>query len=289
MATSQYFPKYEKNNVEQDLMEDNIVECIQLMGHDLYYIPRESYSADDDKIFGENAQSKFTKAYFMEMYPANVEGYEGDGDFFSKFGLEVRDNSTFVVARRTFEKYVPDTLRTRPREGDLIWAPTLQKLFEVTFIEEELMFFSLGKDNPYVYELRCEVFRYSNEDFNTGIPEIDELQYTNAYTVELDLNSGSGNFNIGEIVYQGANLNSATASAMVKNWKPSEMILEVINIKGEFSNTSNIIGLNSGVEYSLSIVDELSMPDQYENSDNRDFEDKVEDFIVIQENPFGKP
>ena len=106
MAVNRYFnnfPSQNRLNNEHRLMEDVIVESIQIMGHDVYYIPRDSYD-DGDQIFGEYSKSRFTKAYSMESYIANVEGFEGDGDFFSKFGLEIRDTSNFVVSRRAFTK-----------------------------------------------------------------------------------------------------------------------------------------------------------------------------------------
>lgn len=290
MATSQYFQNYgEAENNEQRLIEDLLVECIQIMGKDLYYIPRENHSASPDQIFGEMAQSKFTKAIGMEMYPNGVDGYDGDQDFFSKFGLEIRDDSSFTVAARTFRRYTDERIRQRPQEGDLIWAPALKKLFEIKFVEEELLFFALGKTDPYLYELRCEVFRYSNENFETGIKDIDDIQKHSSYAVQLILASGSGNFFIDETVYQGANLAFATASAQVKNWIPETNILEVINVKGDFANTSNVIGVTSGTQYMVEVDDELIMPSEYEDTDNKELEVQVEDFIVIQENPFGKP
>lgn len=290
MATSQYFSNYSLTDTEEiRLIEDNLVECIQIMGKDVYYLPRENYSDTPDNILGETAQSKFTKAIGMEMYPANVEGYEGDGEFFSKFGLEIRESGSFVVAARTFRKYVDGRLRTRPQEGDLIFAPSLKKFFEIKFVEEELLFFTLGKPDPYAYELRCEVFRYSNENFITGNPTIDAIQTDHSYAVQITLESGSGNYFLGESVYQGANLASANAVAMVKNWIPETRILEVVNIKGEFSNTSNIIGVSSGTQYMVEESDTLVMPIKYDDSDNKELETTANDFIVMTENPFGKP
>lgn len=149
--TSHYFNNYSANETnEMRLMEDVIVESIQIMGHDVFYLPREAWS-EDDNILGENVTNRFKRAYTIEAYLANVEGYEGDGDFFSKFGLEIRDTSNFILSRRSFEKYIPSSIAIRPREGDLIYVPVMQKIFEIKFVEEELMFFSLGKRNPYIY------------------------------------------------------------------------------------------------------------------------------------------
>jgi hypothetical protein len=271
------------------LLEDLIVESIQIMGHDVKYMPREVYDATDD-VLGESVNSKFTRAYGMEMYLANVEGYEGDGDFFSKFGLEIRDTSNFVVSRRSFEKYVPTTIARRPREGDLIFVPLLNKIFEIKFVEEELMFFSLGKRQPYMYELRCEVFRFSNEDFETGDSEVDDLEHSAAYTIELNLSTGSGNYYQDEIVYQGANLTYATAKAEVKHWIPETNKLEVINVKGAFTNSANVIGNTSNTRYTLASFDDLADLVDYDDSDNRIIQTEANTFIDLSEiNPFGVP
>ena len=133
MATNRYFNHFPGQNRlgnEHHLMEDVIVESIEIMGHGVYYIPRESFD-QGDMIFGEYSKSFFKKAYMIEAYLANVEGFEGDGDFFSKFGLEIRDTSNFVISRRSFKRIIPSTLRTRPREGDLVYIPVLHKMFEV--------------------------------------------------------------------------------------------------------------------------------------------------------------
>ena len=270
-------------------MEDVIVESIKIMGHDVKYLPREAYDSTDD-VIGESPQAKFSRAYTVEMYLANVEGYEGDGDFFSKFGLEIRDTSNFIISRKTFERYIPSKVAKRPREGDLIFVPLLGKLFEIKFVEEELMFFSLGKRKPFIYELRCEVFRYSQEDFETGDEEIDDIEHLVAYTIELNLGVGSGNYHINEILYQGANLSSSTVSAEVKDWDWANNKLQVINIKGSFTNGSNVIGSTSNTRYTLTSYDDLADLINADDSDNRVIQSEANNFIDLTEiNPFGMP
>jgi hypothetical protein len=270
-------------------MEDVIVESIKIMGHDVKYLPREAYDSTDD-IIGESPQAKFTRAYTVEMYLANVEGYEGDGDFFSKFGLEIRDTSNFVISRKTFERYIPSKVAKRPREGDLIFVPLLGKVFEIKFVEEELMFFALGKRSPFIYELRCEVFRYSQEDFETGDKEIDDLEHGAAYTIELNVGAGSGNYQINEILYQGSNLNSSTVSAEVKYWDNANNKLQVINIKGVFTNGLNVIGNTSNTRYVLTNYDDLADLIDWDDSDNRIIQTEANNFIDLTEiNPFGAP
>lgn len=290
MATSVYFNNFSPSVINENmLLEDLIVESIQIMGHDIKYLPREVYDQADD-VLGESVNSKFTRAYGIEMYLANVEGYEGDGDFFSKFGLEIRDTSNFVVSRRSFEKYVPSNIASRPREGDLIYVPLLAKIFEIKFVEEELLFFSLGKRQPYIYELRCEVFRFSNEDFETGNEEIDDIEHASAYTVSLTLGNGTGNYYQDEVVYQGANLEYATAVAESKHWIPETKVLEVINIKGNFVANSTVIGTQSNTRYNLASSDTLADLVDYDDSDNRIIQTEADTFIDLSEiNPFGVP
>ncbi len=290
MATSVYFNNFSPAVLnEQRLFEDVLVESIKIMGHDVQYMPREAYDSTDE-IIGESPEAKFTRAYTMEMYLANVEGYEGDGDFFSKFGLEIRDTSNFVVSRRTFDKYMPNTIASRPREGDLIFVPLLGKIFEIKFVEEELLFFSLGRRRPYIYELRCEVFRFSQEDINTGVEEIDDLDKLISYTIHLNMSTSSNNYHIGETVYQGANLASAAITAKVAGWDPMTKVLEVYNIKGAFTSNVVVFGESSGTGKNLISFDELKDHVQYDEFDNRKIQTEADTFIDLSEiNPFGMP
>jgi len=144
-----------------------------MYGHDLYYLPRTRIN--DDLILGEDSYSEFNSQYFVEMYIKNVEGFAGQGDFLSKFNLEIRDQVTFTVARRTFNNEVGAyTTFTRPREGDLVYFPLNNKLFEIKFVEHEAIFYQLG--SLQTFDITCELFEYSNEIFNTGISLIDDKQ-----------------------------------------------------------------------------------------------------------------
>jgi hypothetical protein len=260
-----------------------------MYGHNVYYMPRETYDQLDD-IYGEDAASKFSRAYVVEMYLANVEGYEGDGDFFSKFGLEIRDTSNFVVSRRSFQRYIPSTIATRPREGDLVFVPVLNKVFEIKFIEEELMFFSVGKKEPYMFELRCEAFRYSNENINTGVDVVDVIENLTSYTQEIVLGSGSGNFIIGETVYQGANLASSTASAKIVDWNPEAKKILVINIRGVFSGNTAVTGETSQVTYGAIDTDTIGDYSEVDQYDNKSLQNEANTTIIlIEKNPLGLP
>jgi hypothetical protein len=231
-------------------------------------------------------------ADFLQCQPANEgrPGNEGDGDFFSKFGLEIRDTSNFIVSRRSFERYVPSTLAARPREGDLIFIPVLNKVFEIKFVEEELMFFSLGKRNPYIYELRCEAFRYSNENISTGVEDVDILEDLTSYSQELTLGTGTGNYIIGETVYQGSNLSSSTASAKVIDWNPVDKKLLVINIKGIFSDNVSVSGQTSNVSYGANSTETLGDFSENDQFDNKNLQVDANTVLVFNEtNYLGAP
>ena len=272
-------------------MEDIIVESIQMMGHNIYYVPRESFD-EGDMVFGEYSKSAFNKAYLIEAYLSNVTGHEGQGDFFSKFGLEIRDTDTFVLSRRSFLNILPGSIRMRPREGDLLYVPVLHKMYEIKFVEQELMFHSLGKRLPFVYELRCEAFRSSQEPINTGIEEIDQVGIDNNYTISLKLTPGiiADDYYVGEQVYQSPDgtLANSTASGTVTQWMASNDTIWLYNIVGEFQNNANIIGNTSRANYSILLVDEYDQS-TYNLTDNQNVYNDAGIILDLSENnPFGK-
>jgi hypothetical protein len=158
--------------MEQSLIEDLIIESIRIHGHDVWYVNR-SITAKDE-LLNEDDLSIFDQAYMIEMYIKNVEGFEGEGDFLSKFGLQIRDSITFTVAMRIFNQEVGlHTEDVRPFEGDLIYFPLNNKVFKIMHVEHEAIFYQMGQ--LQTYDLRCELFEYSNERFDTGIPEVDDV------------------------------------------------------------------------------------------------------------------
>lgn len=169
MTTNQYFNN-ESYVPTQNLIEDLTVEVIKIHGQDMHYIPREIIR--EDYLYEEAELSKFEDEYLIEMYIQTVDGWEGQGDLLTKFGLTINDQATFLVAKRRFEEEVPSI--SRPREGDLIYFPLTKTLLEIKFVEHENPFYQAGK--LYVYSLECELYRYRSEDFNTGIEEIDEIE-----------------------------------------------------------------------------------------------------------------
>ena len=171
MATNLFFNNFGHSG-QQNLLEDLIVESIKMYGHDVIYIPRTLVK--EDYLFGEDVLSKFTNSYEVEMYIKNVEGFEGEGDFLSKFNVEVRDEITFTVSKRRFGEEVDlgqliaqedGDQAVRPHEGDLIYFPLTEGLFEIKFVEDESVFYQMGE--LQMYDLKCELFEYSHEE-NTG-------------------------------------------------------------------------------------------------------------------------
>ena len=184
MATNVFFNNYNNFN-EQQLIDDLVIESISMYGLDLMYLSRSIQQRDD--ILNEDDLSIFSDVYELEMYVKSVDGFEGEGDFLSRFGLQIRDQATFTVANRTFEKYVTrnDTGKIRPLEGDLIYLPLNNKFFEIKFVEHESVFYQSGA--LQVYDLKCELFEYSNERFETGVDSIDNYWESYETTTATDL------------------------------------------------------------------------------------------------------
>lgn len=169
MATNFYFNNF-SNSGEQTLIEDLIIESIRIFGIDAWYMPRKLNSVDD--LLNEDDLSSFDSAYMIEMYVKNVEGFEGDGQFLSKFGLQIRDSMTLSISMRRFSEDVGlYDEQVRPNEGDLIYFPLNGKVFEVMYVDNKPIFYQMGA--LQMYDLRCELFEVSNERFNTGVEEID--------------------------------------------------------------------------------------------------------------------
>lgn len=165
---------FKDNSGEQNLVEDLSVESIKINGRDMIYIPRQLL--DEDKLFGEDNSAKFSKGYEFEMYIQSVNGFEGDGDILSKFGIQINDRMELVVARKRFEQEVTtyEPSITRPREGDIIYFPLSRTLFEINFVEHENPFYQIGK--LYTYLLICETFSYGQEDLETGFSRVDDFE-----------------------------------------------------------------------------------------------------------------
>ena len=194
-------------------MENLVVESIEMYGQDIYYVPRTLVNRDT--VFGEDSDSTFDSARAIRAYVNNVEGWEGQGELLSKFGIRVEDKTTFIFSREKFTEKVDDLetliVEGRPNEGDLIWFPITKHLFEIKFVEVERPFYQLGRN--FVWECQCELFEYSDEELDTGVTEIDAIETTFANAIKLIMDpGGSGDFTVGEEIVGDQFLARATAT-----------------------------------------------------------------------------
>ena len=247
MPTNVYFDTGTKP--EQALYEDLMIEQLRIYGQDVYYIPRKM--AGTDSIWQEDISSSFESSYLIEMYMENIDGYEGEKELMSKFGLDIQDDATFVVARRRWEQFVSVDnniiVSSRPNEGDLIYFPKGNKLFEITFVDHDDPFYQV--QNLPTYKLKCKTFEYASEVIDTGIAEIDAIETDNsldqlAHQLTLETATGTGSL-ILENTVEGA--------------AASYIILET---------------------YDIATIDENSQNDDFELAD-----DNILDFT--ESNPFG--
>jgi len=171
---------------EQNLVQDLINEQIRMYGIEIYYMPRKYLT--NNTVIREVIESKFDGAYPIEAYVSSYDGYGGQGTLLSKFGIQDIDDLTLVISKERFENYITPLLEdlpgveltTRPKEGDLIYFPLGDRVFEIKYVEHESPFYQLQKN--YVYELRCELFRYGDEIIDTSVEEVDDNFVDQAYT-----------------------------------------------------------------------------------------------------------
>ena len=195
MPTSVYFDT--GTTAEQRLYENLIIEQLSVFGQDVYYLPRKL--VNKDTLFGEDASSSFNDAYIIEMYLDGIEGYQGQKDMMTRFGLDFQDECTFVVSRRRFEQLISMDanliVSTRPNEGDLVYFPLGKKLFEIRFVDDDDPFNQLS--NLPIYKLLCRTFEYSHEDMATGLDVIDAIETDQSldaleYQIILEAGTDSG-------------------------------------------------------------------------------------------------
>jgi hypothetical protein len=294
VATNLYFNNFPKTiTSEQLLVEDLVIEAMQMHGMDVFYLPRSSRD-QVDYIFGEDVLKQYTKAYPLEMYLENVTGMDGEQDFISKFGLEIRDEITLLVSRRRFKSTVP---QVRPLEGDLIYVPMVDGFFELVFAEhenEQAMFYTLGRGrggNVYVYALKLKQFVFSNEIVSTGVDVIDNNIRDYYSRHNFILSTVSGKFLNDEIIYQGNSLASANAQALVHDFHPSTDV-DVYRVQGLFKNGQTIRGYTSNASATILVSsDNPTMNAAFEDiQDNARFQAEADSIIDFTEsNPFGDP
>ena len=179
---------------EQRLYENLIIEQLRAFGHEVYYLPRKL--VNEDTLFGEDRLSSFNDAYMIEMYLDNIEGYEGQKEMMTRFGIDMQDEATWVVSKRRFEQLISTDqnliVSTRPNEGDLIYFPTAKKLFEISFVDHDDPFYQIY--NLPTFKMRCRTFEYSQEDMATGVADIDAIETsesTDALQYQMVLEEGT--------------------------------------------------------------------------------------------------
>ena len=307
MPRNVYFSQAVKS--EQNLYEDLIIESLGIYGQDVYYIPRTLVNRDN--ILGEDPASKFDDAYLMEMYIENAEGFEGAGDLYSKFGLEIRDDATFIVSRRRWESRIgvfsSNLVDPRPQEGDLIFLPMTNSFFEISFVEDDSPFYQLS--NLPVYKMQCQLFEYNDEEFDTGVAEIDTKTAQSAYQLSMDINITGGNhYEVGETVRQTISDGVVVFGEVVARTKVSDTSSQIyvanIGVTGSTeyktfieSNSVALVGDNTGYTgYINAIYDSMADTSSGrvfstdEAAQNMDFEIDADGFIDFSEsNPFGDP
>jgi len=302
MATNVYFNP--KVSTEQNLFEDIVIESLKMYGQDVYYIPRSI--VNEDMLMNEDIASQFDDAYLIEMYIENTEGFGGQGDLMAKFGLEIRDEATFIVAKRTWEKTVGRWVNVkeqfRPNEGDLIYLPLSNSMFEVTFVEHEKPFYQLS--NLTTYAITARTFEYSGEAFDTSIQQIDKI---NSYGTQLGMViTQTTKAAVGDRLYQASGDNNSefiSGRVTAINYLPeNEVELYFGDIEASSSNKSFVVNND------MPLVNDINLPtytativNLYEVgeegilntdpfADNNTIEQEGNSFIDFSEvNPFGEP
>ena len=270
---------------EQRLYEDLIIESLQIYGHEVYYLPREIVK--EDRVFREDILSKFDERYLIEMYLLSYDGFQGDGALLTKFGVRVSEEATFIVSRRVWEERISKSQnlvsKERPNEGDVIYFPLTGQLFQIKFVDHQNPFRQLN----YLptYNLICETMELSDERFETGLEEIDEIREKVGYSITFTMNSGGTlDYQVGELVEGSV----SGATGKVVGWNASSKKLEVIDIVGAFKDNETIEGQTTG---SMWIIDTFNSIEN-ENDDfneNQWFEDEGDSIVDWSDtNPFGE-
>jgi hypothetical protein len=288
---------YIRDNVrsEQNLYEDIVIESLKIYGQDVYYLPRDTVY--EDKIFGDEIPARYNSSYKIEMYIDNIEGFDGEGDLFTRFGVEIRDECTFVVSRRRWNQTIGgdnDINSERPREGDLVYLPLSKSMFQITAVEDDQPFFQLS--NLPVFKCRAHLFEYNSEDFDTGIKEIQDIEKNYGYTYLLkilgaDINNRKPIYP-GNIITQ--NQSGVLVTAEVAKYSDSDGTIHAVNLSSsnatykQFQADSSITVDSASNIHTIQTVTELNKLS--EDEQNTDFGSFGDDFLDFSEsNPFGDP
>ena len=291
-------------NSEQRIYEDIIIEGLRIYGHDVYYLPRKIIK--EDGIFNEASLSEFGSSYMIEAYVENVDGFEGEGDLLSKFGLEIRDQATLVISNKRWQQLVgrfQDPVEARPQEGDIIFFPMVNTMFEIKYVEQETPFYQL--QNLPVFKLKIEAFEYGNEAIDTGVDEIDAFESKLGSRIRL-ITGSTSSFAVGDDVTQsqvGLTINGEIAELIGDNDSPAGSIIDVTGISADDGSNSNfkptngsngnLVNVASGAVTPILSIDTfkpIDDSDTYRTDQSEVFEDIGNNFIDFSElNPFGIP
>jgi len=267
-----------------------------MYGQDVYYLPREI--VNKDKLFLDDVPSTFSDAYKIEMYIENTEAFEGEGDLFTKFGIELRDQANFIVSRLRWTQLIGRRLTEknfRPREGDLIYLTLSESAFEIKKVETETPFYQLSQ--LPTFRMQCELFEYSGEDFDTGVETIQDIEQENSFKYFLAMDSTSNGYIVGETITQaqGANANGVNydMTGEVSFFSDSDNVIQVIHngatdgLYHTWSTSHNLIASSSGsIGKPTSVTENLNSVDA--SNQNKTFDDFESDFLDFSEsNPFG--
>ena len=251
MATNLYFSQKVKS--EQNLYEDIVIESLKMYGQDVYYLPRDL--VNEDTILGDDPVSSFNSSHIVEMYIENTEGFEGEGDLFTRFGVEIRDEATFVVSRKRWEdtvkRYDNEITSVRPSEGDLIYLPLSNSLFQITHVEHEMPFYQLS--NLPVYKLRCQLYEYTGEDLDTGVDTIDDIENKYAYKYILSLSNARDSANATATTV-GGKVTSIVLTDSGSNYFTAPTV-SLIDASGVGAQITATIDSNNGKVSALTLVD----------------------------------
>jgi hypothetical protein len=302
MPTNVYFTQGTKN--EQFLVEDLIIESLKIYGQDFFYIPRTLVSKDE--ILGEDRLSKFTSSFPIEMYFENVDSLDGQGAFIQKFGLMMEQSATLVVARRRWEQMVgrfgATIIPTRPCEGDLIYFPLTKGMFEIKFVKHQDPFYQLGK--LYVYKLQVELFQYSSEQIDTGVPSIDAFETLKTFNTNTTRTpygevtgvtvstQGTGYTSAPAVSFTGGSGSGATATAVLGTGTSAGKVIRVNVTNGGVGYTAAPSVVFTGGGFSTTAVATSSISanvDKVESfGDNNKFKTQAADVLFNVSNPFGE-
>lgn len=273
---------------EQLLYEDIVVESLKIYGQDTVYMPRTLVNKDE--VLGDDTVSAFNAAYKLEMYIENTEGFDGEGDLFSKFGVEIRDECTFVVSRRSWNRLVKskynDVEYYRPREGDLVYLGLSGSIFEIQKVETESPFYQI--QNLPVFKLRATLFENNGEDFDTGYDNIDKVEADGAYATLLTISEGTIGFDIGETITQTL-ASGQVMTGEITSINDSDGILGLAHVganDGKFGlfAAGSIVSSKSNLTRTVASTGEQNIVD----AGNSIFDTIGDGFIDFSEtNPFG--